>query len=63
MNETWIARYYSKRKGIGPSGTKLNYDLAKGGDRLNVVDAITKDGHLWAEDEDEDEDRYEEEAL
>ena len=28
-----------------------------------MIDAITEDGHLWAEGKDEDGDRYEEEAL
>ena len=41
---------------------KLDHALVRGGDRLIVVDAVTEDGHLWTEDEDEDGDRYEEEG-
>ena len=33
---------------------KLDYALVRGGNRLVVVDAITEDGQLWVEDEDED---------
>ena len=63
MDETWIARYHSIQKGIGPRGMKLEHSLARGGTRLIVVDAISDDGQLIVKCKDEDGDFYVEEAI
>ena len=63
MDETWIARYHSIQKGIGPRGMKLEHSLSRGGTRLIVVDAITDDGQLRVECKDEDGDYYVKEAI
>ena len=42
---------------------KLEFSLARGGTRLIVVDAITDDGQLRVECEDEDDDCYVDETV
>jgi hypothetical protein len=55
MDETWVWRYHSQKKGIHKRGTRGGGPKSFEGSRLIVIDAITKDGALRADDE-EDED-------
>ena len=50
MDETWVWRYHSVRKGIAPIGTTRGGVKSGKGDRLIVVDAITNDGPLQCDD-------------
>ena len=46
MDETWVWRYHSTKKGIAPVGTARRGIKSGKGDRLIVVDAITNDDPL-----------------
>ena len=46
MDETWVWRYHSTKKGIAPVGTTHRNIKSGKGERLIVVDAITEDGPL-----------------
>jgi hypothetical protein len=46
MDETWIWRYHCKKKGIGSKSSRISGSRTNKGDRLIVIDAMTKDGQL-----------------
>ena len=46
MDETWVWRYHSRKTGIGPKGVTRQGTKSSKGDRLIIVDAITSDGAI-----------------
>ena len=46
MDETWVWRYHSLKKGIHKRGTRGGGPQSGKGNRLIVIDAITTDGAL-----------------
>lgn len=55
MDETWVWRYHCKKKGIGPKIATIGGSKTNKGDRLIVIDAMTKDGPVSNFTEDGDE--------
>ena len=50
MDETWVWRYHSTKRGVAPKGTGRGGVKSGKGERLIVIDAITKDGALRSND-------------